>query len=71
MQYTGLTDFFDSKIFEGDVVFLDSHMRNYEIIMDCGAWKLKQGNNFEWLCDYFEDLHVIGNIHQHPELLER
>ncbi len=74
-QFTGLKDFFETKIFEGDIVFLDSQMRNYEIVWDIAAWKMKYKDQFdnecyEWLCDYYEDLHVIGNIHQNPDLMD-
>ncbi len=72
MQFTGAEDFFGTKIFEGDIVFVDSRMIVGQIVMDVFAWRIKYGNDeVEWLCDYFEDIQVIGNIHEHPALLEQ
>lgn len=72
MQFTGAKDFFGTNIFEGDIVFIDSRMIVGQIVMDVFAWRIKYGNDeFEWLCDYFEDIQVIGNIHEHPALLEK
>lgn len=72
MQFTGAEDFFGTKIFEGDIVFIDSRMIVGQIVMDVFAWRIKYGNDeVEWLCDYFEDIQVIGNIHEHPALLEQ
>lgn len=69
MQDTGAKDCFGSDIFEGDIVFLDSQMITGEIVMDFFAWKIKYGASFEWLCDFHDDLEVIGNIYEHPSLL--
>jgi uncharacterized phage protein (TIGR01671 family) len=72
MQFTGAKDFFGANIFEGDIVFIDSRMIVGEVVMDTFAWRIKYGNDeVEWLCDYFEDIQVIGNIHEHPALLEQ
>lgn len=70
MQFTGAKDCFGSEIYEGDIVFLDSKMLKGEIVMDFYAWKMKSGDDFFWLCDYPNDLHVIGNIYESPQLLE-
>jgi hypothetical protein len=70
MQYAGGKDFLYTDVYEGDIVFLDAKMKVGEIVMDCFAWKIKIEDEYEWLCDWYEDIHVIGNIHQNPDLLE-
>ena len=77
-QYTGLTDTNGTKIFEGDVVDLvyngDWHI--YQVVYDVSELDFKATNgkeeyrnNFQYLtcCDEVE---VIGNIHDNPELAE-
>lgn len=68
-QYTGLTDKNGTKIFEGDIVkgtFLGFPMPVHNYILAIN-W---QEDVAGWRANYFEDVEVIGNIHDNPELLE-
>lgn len=81
MQYTGLKDKNGKEIYEGDIVkiagryFKDSKVEhNFKVEYDeSRAWfgvldalHTVSLNDF----DYEEDLEVIGNIYENPELLE-
>lgn len=84
MQYTGLTDKNETKIFEGDIV---KHGILARSVVEYGwgkfiAHRLFRGKEFASIDDYnngeFMDLieatwgeiEVIGNIYDNPELLE-
>ncbi len=78
MQFTGLTDKNGKEIFEGDVVkFLIEHdglnqpLRNikYEIVIEDGVTLIKNAEHKLVLSMVKEDMEIIGNIHEHPELL--
>lgn len=77
MQYTGLKDKNGKEIYEGDIV----NCKEYECYgkitwdEDCAAFYfeiLQEDGTFidEWLYDYIDELEVIGNIYENPELLE-
>lgn len=63
-QYTGLTDKNGMRIFEGDVVRIQS--KNYEVKYLLGQFFV--GMNMPIAYKRFE-CKVIGNIHDNPELL--
>ena len=77
-QYTGLTDCFGIKIFEGDIIEINHPYAGKfvsEVIWDMDCWSLK---DFYFTCfDYpnmafsegTEYMKVIGNIFDNPELL--
>lgn len=73
MQFTGLLDKNDKEIYEGDIVELYNHKGDVYYEKNCflvrGYWMGSQddpGDAFESL----EAMEVIGNIYEHPNLLE-
>ena len=69
-QYTGLKDRNMKEIYEGDIVKYKNMLG--KIIFLQGAFQLSDFyDEEEWILGYInEDLEVIGNIYDNPELLE-
>ena len=72
MQYTGLKDKNGKEIYEGDIFHIGSKKILYVVEwIDCGL-KGRQIKNKSWIgLDYWkDDIEVIGNIYENPELME-
>lgn len=71
-QYTGLKDKNGKKIFEGDIFTLGSERILYIVEwIDIGLKGRQNGNSSTVGLSYWKNnIEVIGNIHDNPELLE-
>lgn len=76
-QFTGLKDKNGKKIFEGDIVEIDVHdhldwnVIKGKVIFLEGAWLVTDSGSFAIsLWSEINEIEVIGNIHENPELLE-
>jgi len=78
MQFTGFKDRTGVDIYEGDVIFIESHYDNdlrvksykAKVVFEFGAFDLDQVIGYD-LCMLANNkmCEVIGNIYQNPELL--
>lgn len=76
-QYTGLTDKNGKKIFEGDIVkfcdikgVINFGMGCYCVKTNKPDWKSRNNPAIDIVLNEYEnELEVIGNIHDNPELL--
>ena len=75
MQFTGLQDKVGVDIYEGDLISLHDNQRGFTKVVFrnayVGGWLLVRNNNECSLgARRREDLEIVGNIYQNPELLE-
>ena len=74
MQSTGLTDKNGKEIFEGDIIdstdgFLTGVIE-FKVGLGMFVSELVEYNSFERLCNVASSRKIIGNIWEHPELVE-
>ena len=74
MQFTGFTDINGIEIYEGDLIKKDDDkfVRCGVVSFIHGCWMVasKDGDLYFNLHYYLNQVEVIGNIYQHPEILE-
>jgi len=76
MQFTGLTDKNGTEIYEGDVICVSNNRNGFFQVVFVnayvGGWVLKHDDDHDLLslgARKQDDIEVIGNIHENPELL--
>lgn len=77
LEYTGLQDTHGTHIFEGDILQVDWQDSRYPVHLigpvtwntEEARWSLGEGGSAKHDAEYF--MLVIGNIYEHPDLLEK
>jgi len=80
-QFTGLTDKNGKEIYEGGIVNFewsdknDSEMIKHEVIFKDGEFRMKPMKSLmeTWeirISNYANQIEIIGNIHENPELIK-
>ena len=69
IQLTGLTDKNGIEIYEGDILnfrYKGTWEINQKVFFENGCFKVDNGILIQWM----DDIEVVGNIYENPELLK-
>src|SRR5690606_6274842 len=67
-QYTGLKDKNGKEIYEGDIILFNNFGDTLDkVVYSPGCFHTSRGG---YLLDKIREIEIIGNIYEHPELLE-
>lgn len=70
MQYTGKKDINGVEIYEGDIL-QSEHFFEYQVVFKGDCWRCEPLKNNHLKNRFIgNDLEIIGNIYENPELLE-
>jgi len=70
-QFTGLYDADGNEIYEGDLLLSEENAEVFEVVYDAPRFCFKDNVfGFRFL-NHPEFFHVIGNIHDNPDLIEK
>ena len=70
MQSTGLKDKNDKEIFEGDIVKCSGLLGTIELFKAMWICSFVKYNNYQKVGFFAQEIEVVGNIYENPELLE-
>lgn len=70
MQSTGLKDKNGKEIFEGDVVKCNGLLGTIESFKAMWICSFMKYNNYQKVGFFAQEIEVVGNIYENPELLE-
>ncbi len=78
MQFTGLKDKEGNEIYEGDIIEFADHLHKAVVVYDkkFAAYlfesnNLEKKNNPDTAMHWHDDLKIIGNIYENPELIDK
>ena len=70
MQSTGLKDKNGKEIFEGDIVKCNGLLGTIELFKAMWICSFVKYNNYQKVGFFAQEIEVVGNIYENPELLE-